>query len=67
MVYPNLEHNKLYTLREIKALLFLSGIIKDDSIIIEAKVPVLKCIHADSGINIDIIIATEKGSESRVR
>ena len=64
VIYIPSIQNSLIVLEQIQSILSSSGIIQDNSIIVKAKCPVLKCVHTDSKISIDLII---NGSEDSTR
>ena len=66
MIYPENRDDKLGMLKQIQSVLKTSSIILEDSKFIEAKIPVLKCVHSESGISIDLVIAG-KNDSTRVR
>ena len=62
VVYISSVENYMIVLEQIQAILSSSGIIQDDSIIVKAKCPVLKCVHTDSKIKIDLIVDDNEDS-----
>ena len=67
MVYLSKEYDSLEILNHVQRLLVSSNLIQRNTTLIEAKIPVFKCVHSRTRINIDIIIATGKDSNARIR
>jgi len=50
----NIGANKTIFLDKVKAILRKTCVINDDAVVIKARVPILKAIHRNSGISLDI-------------